>query len=126
MSDAISIESVGDRAMSSNKQLQRTVRDKVPRHMRHHAAAELRRYASASSGERVLLAVAASSSVALRTRVRWCTPRAGGHRGLGRNRRAEQIAALRWQSPRVSREFFVGRARPGTRSGIVKCRSGSR
>jgi hypothetical protein len=28
-----------------NKQLQRTVKDKVPRQRRHHAAAELRRYA---------------------------------------------------------------------------------
>ena len=31
-----------------NKQLQRTVMDKVPRHRRHRAAAELRRYASSS------------------------------------------------------------------------------
>ena len=30
-----------------NKQLQRTVMNKVPRHMRQHAAAELRRYAAA-------------------------------------------------------------------------------
>ena len=29
-----------------NKQLQRTVRDKVPAHMRQRAAAELRRYAA--------------------------------------------------------------------------------
>jgi hypothetical protein len=32
--------------MSANKQLQRTVMDKVPSHMRRRAAAELRRYAS--------------------------------------------------------------------------------
>ena len=35
-------------AKSPNKQLQRTVMDKVPRHMRRRAAAELRRYASLS------------------------------------------------------------------------------
>ena len=35
----------GERRVSAppNKQLQRTVRDKVPRHMRQRAAAELRR-----------------------------------------------------------------------------------
>ena len=32
-----------------NKQLQRAVRDKVPSHMRHYAAAELRRYAGADA-----------------------------------------------------------------------------
>jgi hypothetical protein len=32
------------RVATSNKQLQRTVRDKVPRHIRQRAAAELRRY----------------------------------------------------------------------------------
>jgi hypothetical protein len=31
---------------AANKQLQRTVMDKVPRHMRQRAAAELRRYAA--------------------------------------------------------------------------------
>ena len=33
-------------ALAHNKQLQRTVMDKVPRHMRRRAAAELRRYAA--------------------------------------------------------------------------------
>jgi hypothetical protein len=32
--------------MAANKQLQRTVRDKVPSHQRRRAAAELRRYAA--------------------------------------------------------------------------------
>ena len=59
----------------ANKQLQRTVMDKVPRHIRQRAAAELRRYAARLAGA-MLLCVALSGCASGRTRSAFgeCSP----------------------------------------------------